>query len=659
MRPVDPVMLKRLPSLAHYLRRCGATAIIAAVLIVAQAAALATAVSAAVTDGFASPTARSGLLWFAIAVAARAGLSWWQGISAARGAAAVKTQLRSRLFTAAKPGWVGGRRTGEAVTLATRGVDGLDAYLTGYLPQLCLAATVPLAVIVVLAFNDLASLIVVLVTIPLMPIFGILIGWHTKDKTDRQWRRLQHLGGHFLDAIAGLSTSRVFGRAGHAASQVRDTADRYRSATMGTLRIAFLSALALELIATVSVALVAVPIGLQLVNGSMDLPTAFLILLLVPEVYLPLRAMGTQFHAAQEGLAATRDAFRLTDESTAMSEEDSRMDLSPTDDSAGKTDVDEHRPPDSTGDRLRPDGDVDGSSPRSAPAGYPQDEGYPQATGYPQGPVSELDTPSVARDRIKIGEEDGGPLDNPVGGSMLRPDSAAILSFTGVSVRYPDRDESALAGFSGRVYAGQRVALVGPSGAGKSTLLNALLGFAPLTEGDIRFADEHRVAGQPAPETWLRHITWVPQRAHLFAMSVADNIRLGQPEAGIEEVREAAEAAFATEFISRLPNGFDTPLGDEGFGLSAGQRRRIAIARAFLRLRVLDCPLVLLDEPTANLDLHSETRVAEATAELLAGRTAILVAHRSAMVDDVDQVWRIADGALKSMEKRSAVGAVR
>ncbi|TQL77477.1 ATP-binding cassette subfamily C protein/ATP-binding cassette subfamily C protein CydD [Stackebrandtia endophytica] len=647
-------MLKRVPSLARYLRRCTVTAIIAAALIVAQAAALATAVSAAVIDGAASSTVRNGLLWFAVAVAARAGLSWWQGNSAARGAATVKTHLRHRLFNAAKPGWVGGRRTGEAVTLATRGVDGLDAYLTGYLPQLCLAATVPLAVIVVLAFNDLASLIVVLVTIPLMPIFGILIGWHTKDKTDRQWRRLQHLGGHFLDAIAGLSTSRVFGRAGHAAAQVRDTADHYRSATMGTLRIAFLSALALELVATVSVALVAVPIGLQLVNGSMDLPTAFLILLLVPEVYLPLRAMGTQFHAAQEGLAATRDAFRLTDEPD-PSEKDSRMDLSAT---YHSTDVDKDSSTVPT--EVAPDGR--GTEPDAAAVSSPAavsasaSTGYPQPGGYPQGRETELDTPRVAQDRLKVGEEDGGPLDRHTGHLI---DRTALLGFNGVSVRYPERDESALIDLSGRVHAGQRVALVGPSGAGKSTLLNALLGFAPLTGGEIRFADEHRAAGQTAPESWLRNITWVPQRAHLFAMSVADNIRLGQPDAGIDQVREAAEAAFATEFITRLPDGFDTALGDEGFGLSAGQRRRIAIARAFLRMRILDCPLVLLDEPTANLDLHSETRVAEATAELLSGRTAILVAHRSAMVDDVDQVWRIADGRLVAVEKRSTAGVLR
>ena len=611
-------MLRRLPALSRYLRRCAVMAVGMAVLIVAQAAALAGAATAAVSDGFASPAMVTALTWFVAAVIARSVLSWLQGVVAARAAEEVKFDLRHRLLTAAHPGWRGGRHAGETITLITRGIDGLDAYLTGYLPQLCLAATVPVTIVGVLAWNDVASAIVVVVTIPLMPIFGILIGWHTKARTEHRWSRLNRLGGHFLDAIAGLATSRVFGRAGQAAIEVREVADRYRTATMGTLKVAFLSALALELVAAVSVALVAVPIGLQLLSGTMSLYVAFLVLLLVPDVYLPLRAVGTGFHAAAEGLAACRNAFELTE-------------------------TDEDRPMESTGDRAD-----------ETPSEPAVDRGRPaaQSRGYPQEPSGGLDTTRVTTATVKTGAEVGGPHD--------AASAAALLAFENVDVTYPGREEPALRGFSARVARGDTVAIVGPSGAGKSTIITSILGFAPVTSGEISLAPLGRMSGQrrgtePLPEAWLHAIAWVPQRPHLFAMSVADNIRLGQPDADADQVRAAADAAFASEFIAELPEGFDTRLGDAGFGLSAGQCRRIALARAFLRIHRLDCPLILLDEPTASLDAHSEARVAEATAELIAGRTALLVAHRAALVSTAEHVWRIVDGRLTA-DTRSTAG---
>ncbi|GAA4914856.1 ATP-binding cassette subfamily C protein/ATP-binding cassette subfamily C protein CydD [Stackebrandtia albiflava] len=616
MRPVDPAMLRRLPSLRRYLRRTAVTSVVSAGLIIGQAAALSVALATAVRDGL-TPEVTTATAWFLAAVAARAAVQWWQGASAARGVAEVKTELRDGLFRAAArhgPTWRGRGRTGEAVTLVTRGVDGLDAYVSGYLPQLCLAAVVPVAILVVMAVNDPASMIVVLVTIPLIPVFGVLIGWHTKAQTERQWHSLRRLGGHFLDAVAGLPTSRVFGRAADGARAVLRTSDDYRAATMATLRVAFLSALALELVATVSVALVAVPIGLQLLGGDMDLRVAFLILLLAPEVYLPLRSMGSRFHAAQEGLAATGAAFDITDTDTPTPEPRHGKDTAMIDHA------------------TRP------STPEC-----------PQPAEYPQAPGPRLAPPRVAPDRMTSGAEVGGPP-GIEGDRSVEP----FLRFTDLAVTYPGAERPAVAGLTATVAPGELVALVGRSGAGKSTVLNALLGFAPVTGGALH----HRGSPIRPGEAWLRNVTWVPQRAHLFAMSVADNIRLGQPTADPDRVRAAADAAFATEFVNELPEGFDTPLGDAGFGLSAGQRRRIALARAFLRIQLLDCPLVLLDEPTAGLDLHSEARVAEATARLLAGRTAILVAHRESMLDRADQVWRIADGALREVVHRSPAGAV-
>ncbi|WP_415648602.1 ATP-binding cassette domain-containing protein, partial [Stackebrandtia soli] len=191
---------------------------------------------------------------------------------------------------------------------------------------------------------------------------------------------------------------------------------------------------------------------------------------------------------------------------------------------------------------------------------------------------------------------------------------------------------------------GETIALIGPSGAGKTTLLNLLLGFAPLASGSVTYGGDS-VTSIDADQ-WLRRIAWVPQRPHLFAMTVADNVRLGQPDAGDADVAAALDAARATEFLAELPDGLDTALGESGHGLSTGQARRIALARAFLRLRVLDCPIVLLDEPTASLDAASEAAVTAATGELLKGRTALVVAHRAAMLDGADRVWHVERGRI-------------
>ncbi|MEV0645139.1 thiol reductant ABC exporter subunit CydD [Phytomonospora sp. NPDC050363] len=550
-------MTRRLPELRRYLALTAVTGAVTAAAIGVQAYALSGALARAVTSPTAS-TLLGGLALVAAAFGVRALLSWAHGRLAARSSAAIKARLRTETLAAAAahgPRWLRGRRGGETATLVTRGIDGLDSYLVGYLPQLMLGATVPVAVLVMLYASDLASAVIITVTVPLVPIFGILVGWHTKAKTEKQWRLMSRLGGHFLDVVAGLSTLKVFGRAGKQAEAVRDVADRYRSATMATLRVAFLSALVLELVATVSVALVAVPIGLRLQAGEFDLRIAFFVLLLAPEAFLPLRAMGTQFHASQEGLAAMDEALTVVE-------------------GAEKLRKGGHRP----------------------------------------------------------------------------AESFATIEFDDVTVEYTENGVRALAGASFVVRAGERVALIGPSGAGKSTVLSVLLGFVEPTGGRV-LVDGVDLAELDLDE-WRRRIGWVPQRAHLFAGSVADNIRLGDPGAGAERVRAAASAADA-EFIDELPDGYDTLLGDRGTGLSAGQSRRLALARAFLR----DAPLLLLDEPTASLDGRSEAAVTDATRRLLSGaeRTALIVAHRPALLDGVDRVLRVADGRVAELQAEGSV----
>ncbi|MFU8852077.1 thiol reductant ABC exporter subunit CydD [Micromonospora sp. SL1-18] len=546
-RPFDPRLLRRVPAARRDLAMLALLGGLTALLVVAQATALATLLAAAV-DG---RLHRAALAGFIAAVAARALVSWAQGTVAARAAATVKAALRADLLGAVGrhgPTWVAGQRAGQLATLAGRGLDALDPYFTGYLPQLVLSVTVPLAVLARIVLADWSSAVIIALTIPLIPVFGALLGWQAQAATERQWRRLSLLGGHFLDMVAGLPTLRAFGRARAQVDVVRRMADGHRQATMKTLRIAFLSALVLELVATLSVALVAVPVGIRLLGGGITLSTALLVLLLTPEAYLPLRAAGSRFHASMEGLTALNEALTI---STA-----------------------------------------------------------PEAAA-------------------------------PTGGRRPAPDGHGEIRFEGVTVEY--ERTTALRDVTLTIRPGERVAVIGPSGAGKSTLLGLLLGFVNPTAGRVT-VDGVDLADVDL-DAWRRQVAWVPQRAHLFAGSLADNIRLGAPGTPDAALARAVTDAALDEVVAALPDGLATTLGERGHGLSSGQRQRVALARAFLR----DAPLVLLDEPTARLDSASEAIVLAATRRLVAGRTALLVAHRPALLEDADRILRVEDGRVTEL----------
>ncbi|WNM41216.1 thiol reductant ABC exporter subunit CydD [Micromonospora halotolerans] len=547
-RPFDPRLLRRVPAARRDLAVLAVLGGLTALLVVAQATALATLLATAI-DG---RLHRPALAGFVAAVAARALVSWAQGTVAARAAATVKAALRADLLRAVGrhgPTWVAGRRAGQLATLAGRGLDALDPYFTGYLPQLVLSVTVPLAVLARIVLADWSSALIIALTIPLIPVFGALLGWQAQAATERQWRRLSLLGGHFLDMVAGLPTLRAFGRARAQVGVVRRMADGHRQATMRTLRIAFLSALVLELVATLSVALVAVPVGIRLLGGGITLSTALLVLLLTPEAYLPLRAAGSRFHASMEGLTALDEALTLS--------------------------------------------------------------GTPEAAA-----------PEAARPA---------------------PDGRGEIRFEGVTVAY--ERTTALRDVTLTIRPGERIAVIGPSGAGKTTLLNLLLGFVAPTAGRVT-VDGVDLAGVDL-DAWRRELAWVPQRAHLFAGSLADNIRLGAPDTPDARLAGAVTDAALDEVVAALPDGLGTTLGERGHGLSSGQRQRVALARAFLR----DAPLVLLDEPTARLDSASEAVVLAATRRLVAGRTALLVAHRPALLEDADRILRVEDGRVTELSR--------
>jgi ATP-binding cassette subfamily C protein CydCD len=274
---------------------------------IGQAWLLADAISRAFRQGASFEALTSVVALLAAVLVVRAALGWGQEVAAQRASAAVKLELRERLLARCMSDAAAGGPTApaaEMVQLATRGLDALDGYFGRYLPQLVLAAVVPVAVVAVLLPTDLVAGMTVLLTVPLIVVFMILVGWAAEARRTRRWRALARLSHHFLDVVGGLPTLKAFGRARVQLERLAQVTDEYRRETLAALRVAFLSAFVLELVATLSVALVAVGIGLRLVEGSMGLTTGLFILVLAPEAYLPLRQLGVQFHAAEEGLAA-------------------------------------------------------------------------------------------------------------------------------------------------------------------------------------------------------------------------------------------------------------------------------------------------------------------------------------------------------------------
>jgi thiol reductant ABC exporter CydD subunit len=537
---VDPRLLRYANATRVFIGASVGLGLVGTVLLIAQAWLLASAIA----DAFAGKglsQLRGGVGALLIVVFARAAVAWGAKLVAGRSSTRAKRQLRSALLkrvVALGPGRIGEERTGAIATLATDGIDALDDYFSLYLPQVVLAVIAPVAVLVALGAADWISAAIVAVTLPLIPVFMVLVGAATRDRTTAQLGTLHRLAGHFLDVVSGLPTLKVFGASKRQIGVIGEISERHRVAAIATLRVTFLSSLILELLSTISVALVAVAVGLRLLGGHLDFRTALFVLVLAPEAYLPLRALGANYHASAEGMSAAEQVFEV------------------------------------------------------------------------------LETPLPARGH-------GREIPN------LEHVGLAVHE---LSVDYPGRPRAALDAISLHVSPGEIVAVTGPSGCGKSTLIGVLLGFVAPTRGSARVGDTD--LGDLDPDVWRDHVAWLPQRPRLFAGSIADNIRLAAPDASDEQIALAVAAAGLEEVVAQRPEGLDASVGEGGSRLSAGERQRVALARLFLR----DAPLLLLDEPTANLDVKTEDEVLAVVQRLVRGRTVIVVAHRPALIAIADRV---------------------
>lgn len=527
MRPFDPRLLTAVPATRRPVLALGAVGVAQGFATIGLAFAVTSLVVAAVER---RPVLASGVLLIGLFIvrallsAASELLGTWAGMR-------VSTILRERLVAA----WLERRadsrpESGRAQALANQGMTSIEPYVAHFLPALVSAAFLPVLAIATLAVVDWRSALIVAFTVPLLPVFAALIGHTTQRSTQRRWRSLAALSGHFLDVMRGLPTLASYGRADAQVESIAAVSQRHRLATMKTLRLAFLSSAALELLATISVALVAVTVGIRLATGSMPLHTAMLAILLAPEAYWPIRKVGAEFHSAADGAEALDQVL-------------TEIDLS-------------------------------------------------------------VHAQSIAADPVLAVHGDDEP-DVP-----LTP----VLGH-GLGYAFPGATTNVLADVDFDLRVGLTV-VTGPSGVGKSTLLELLAGLRLPSSGTLTVPRSHLVS----------------QRPFLAAATVRDNLTLGN-DCTDEELWHSLRLVELDYMVATLSHGLDTRLGDDGFGLSAGQRARLTLARASLST----APLLLLDEPTAHLDQESAAVAHHLIQKLAELRIVVAVTHRPELLTIADE----------------------
>jgi ATP-binding cassette subfamily C protein CydD len=465
----------------------------------------------------------------------------------------VKTSLRAAMLEKINrmgPFFLKGEKTGELATTAMLGLDALDAYFSQFLPQVLLAALLPLTILAVVFPLDALTGVVFLITAPLIPLFMVLIGKLSQNHTQRQWTALIQLGTTFLDTLQGLRTLMMLGRTRDRAVELKQAGEQYRQVTLTILKITFLSAFTLELIATISTALVAVEIGLRLLYARMAFEQAFFILLIAPEFYLPLRNLSLRYHAGMAGVTAAKRIFTLFD----------------------------------------------------------------------------LPEPTLSTVVTKPAE--------------ILFTAGSKIEFKDVSFSYPESMQPALDGINLTLEHGKHYALVGASGSGKTTLAALLMQFIQPSSGAIQINTDN--INSWLPEVWRQQLAWIGQRPFIFDATLAENVTLGRVIPERATLGQLLQATGLERLVSTLPEGVDTRLLETGSRLSGGEAQRVALARAFLK----DAPIVILDEPTAHLDVELEKELIRSTRKLMKGRTSLTISHRLSTVREADEILVMESGRI-------------
>ncbi len=500
---------------------------------------------------------KNNLLLFLLASLLKALFVWAEQLFATDVVKKVKEKVRKKLISKIidlSKVRLSEERTGEISNTIIKGVDSLEKYFSQYLPQLFLSALIPLLILFFVFPRDILSGVVFILTVPMIPFFMYLIGSIAESLNKKQWKELSRMSAYFLDVLQGIITLKLFNAAKNELKKIFLISESFRKSTIKVLRIAFLSALVLELLSTISIAIISVEIGLRLLVGKIEFIDAMFLLIIAPEFYLPLRQLGTRYHAGLEGIAAFKSIEKIL----------------------------------------------------------------------------QMQRVENVEHIVNIGEKEIGEI-----------------IFNEVSFRYPQRSENALNKASFGIEPYETVAIVGPTGSGKSTIFNLLLKFILPSEGGITVGG--RNLNEISTEVWRKKVSWLPQNPHLFQKTIFENIALANPSAKKKEVIEAARKAEINEFIRTLPSGYDTIAGEAGSKLSGGQIQRIALARAFLK----NSPLLLIDEPTANLDPFVEEQILSAMKKLMENKTTLIIAHRLNTIQNADKIIVLRYGEVVAVGKHN------
>lgn len=530
--------------------------VLSGVLIVAQAWMLAKILNHLIMENIPREALLLPFTLLVLVFILRSWVTWLRERVGFHAGAHIRFEIRRRVLDRlqqAGPAWIQGKPAGSWATLILEQIDDMHDFYARYLPQMTLAASVPLLIVVTLLPINWAAALILLCTAPLIPLFMAMVGMGAADANRRNFKALARLSGHFLDRLRGMETLRIFHRGAAETENIRQASQDFRSRTMEVLRLAFLSSGVLEFFTSLSIALVAVYFGFSYLGelnfghygAGVTLFAGFLALVLAPEFFQPLRDLGTFYHAKAQAIGAA-DSLKTFME---------------------------------------------------APLAHP---GRGDLTLKPDEAVT-----IVAEDLI---------LKSPEGAVLAGP-----LNFT--------------------LPAGQRVVMVGKSGSGKSSLINALSGFLPY-DGSLRINGVE--LADLEPDSWRQLIGWVGQNPQLPATTLRENVLLARPDASDAQLQAVLDKAWVSEFLPLLPQGLETPTGDQGARLSVGQAQRVAVARALLE----SCQLLLLDEPTASLDSHSEQRVMQALNDASLQQTTLMVTHQLEGLTDWSAIWVMDHGQI-------------
>ena len=456
----------------------------------------------------------------------------------------LRTQLLQKIFKLG-PTVVQAHGTGNVTTMTVDGISQVENYIHLILAKMMNMMIVPWVILVVVFYYDWVSGVILLLVFPLIIIFMIVLGYAAQSKADRQYRSFQILSNHFIDSLRGIDTLKLFGMSKSYEKGIYQTSEQFRKATMSTLRIAILSTFALDFFTTLSVAIVAVFLGLRLLNAEILLFPALTVLILAPEYFLPVRDFSSDYHATLDGknaMTAIREILEL------------------------------------------PENEVE------------------QIAIAPWNESSTLDLSELSFD---YGQ-----------GSGLQPVNLQVSGY-------------------------QKIGVIGMSGSGKSTLMNVMSGFLTPKQGSILFNGKETTSFKQ--EDWQKQLIYIPQNPYVFRASLRENIAFYTPEADDTAIMQAIEVAGLSELLAQLPDGLDTLIGEGARSLSGGQAQRIALARAFLDK---NRKVLILDEPTAHLDIETEVELKNRMLPLMENRLVFFATHRMHWMHQMDYILVLEEGKL-------------